>query len=194
MGQKTYYWCPACDYIFLDPEERLPPEQERARYEQHNNSVEEPGYVGFLQGFLDEAVQPHLRTGMRVLDYGCGPGAVLCELLRRQGFVVEAYDPFFLPTPPSGAYDLITCTEVLEHVYNPGAVWSSLTEHIVPGGMLCVMTRLHTGVEDFSSWWYHRDPTHVGFYSHKTLNAVQQLYTLCLVQSNNYDKAVFRRL
>ncbi|HSL93072.1 MAG TPA: class I SAM-dependent methyltransferase [Bacillota bacterium] len=194
MGHKTYYWCPACDYIFLDPKQRLSPEEERARYEEHSNSIEEPGYVKFLKGFLDEAVKHYLRRGMRVLDYGCGPGPVLYELLRRDGYQVDTYDPFFSPAPPEGTYDLITCTEVVEHVHEPVAIWSSLVDRIAPGGMLCLMTRLHPGIGHFSTWWYHRDPTHVGFYNHRTLNSVTHLHPLRLVQTNNYDKAVFRRL
>lgn len=192
-GQKTYYWCAACDYIYLDPGMRIPPQLERARYEEHNNSLEEPGYVAFLQRFLDSAVLPFLLPGMKVLDYGCGPQPVLSELLKRQGYGVDAYDPFFFPTPPAGRYDVITCTEVVEHVFDPRSLWAGFAELLVPGGMLCVMTRLHSGIEQFADWWYRRDATHVGFYSHRTLSSVAELFPFDLVQSNGYDVAVFRR-
>jgi SAM-dependent methyltransferase len=194
VKQLTYYWCESCDYIFLDPGQRLTPEREKARYEEHNNSMEEPGYVKFLQAFLDGTVAPYLRPGMRILDYGCGPGPVLAELIRRAGFAAEVYDPFFSPTPPTGTYDLITCTEVLEHAYDPGALWTNLIKHLAAGGYICVMTRFHPGIGDFPGWWYHRDATHVVFYSQKTLEVIERLYPLRLVQTDSFDKAVFQRV
>ena len=43
----------------------------------------------------------------RVLDYGCGFG------LDAETFGWEAYDPYYRPEPPSGPYDTIVCTLVL---------------------------------------------------------------------------------
>lgn len=41
-------------------------------------------------------------------------------------------------------------------------------------GLLAVMTRLHPGPRDFPEWWYHKDPTHVRFYSRKTFLFIEQ--------------------
>jgi len=46
----------------------------------------------------------------KVLDYGCGRGKD-CEVLS-----IDGYDPFYQPIMPSGLYDTILCTFVLNVV------------------------------------------------------------------------------
>ena len=50
-----------------------------------------------------------------------GPGAAcFANRLTELGFKrVESYDPFSLPAQPSGQFDIITCTEVIEHIPSP---------------------------------------------------------------------------
>lgn len=43
----------------------------------------------------------------RVLDYGCGFGEDAQQLQ------CERYDPYYAPTPPTGLYDTVLCTYVL---------------------------------------------------------------------------------
>lgn len=60
-----------------------------------------------------------------ILDYGCGQGSLVAKLSRR-GVIVDGrpvralheYDPAILgkDTPPGGAFDLVVCTDVLEHI------------------------------------------------------------------------------
>ena len=46
----------------------------------------------------------------RMLDYGCGRGT------DAKFFGMEAYDPYWMPTKPTGAFDTITCHFVLNVV------------------------------------------------------------------------------
>lgn len=193
-GDSVYYRCTRCDLIFLDSRFHLSPQEEKWRYEQHNNTIEEEGYVNFLGKFLEEAVEPYLTDQMRVLDYGSGPSPVLCQLLAQKGIVAEAYDPYFAPKNLQAGYDLITCSEVMEHVYEPATVLAELVHLLHPGGYLSIMTRFHPGEEHFTGWWYHRDPTHVVFYSTTTMNWTARQYPLQIVFINGFDKVVFRRL
>ena len=55
------------------------------------------------------------------LDFGCGPGPALANMMQSDGYEMEIYDPFFFPNKDalSKKYDFITCTETAEHFFNP---------------------------------------------------------------------------
>jgi 2-polyprenyl-3-methyl-5-hydroxy-6-metoxy-1,4-benzoquinol methylase len=155
---------------FRHPSQRLQPAAERARYHNHNNDLKDPGYRRFLQPLLD-ALKPHLNAHAHGLDFGCGPGPLLAEMLREQGFHCALYDPLFHPTPPAAdaRFDFITSTEVVEHLFNPLAEFRRLRGWLKPGGWLALMTALVEPPVDFGTWYYRRDPTHVVFYSRRSL-------------------------
>ncbi|EEG76984.1 class I SAM-dependent methyltransferase [Dethiobacter alkaliphilus] len=163
-----YYHCRECDLIFLAPKFRLDAEQEKEHYETHNNTLDNPGYVQMFEKFISNAVLPYVYPNGRALDFGCGPGQVLQVLLERRGFRTDVYDPYYAPQEPQGPYRLVTSTEALEHVYEPGKVWQKLLLLLEAGGTLAVMTNFHQGPEAFVNWWYRRDPTHVTFFSEDT--------------------------
>ncbi|WP_382328301.1 class I SAM-dependent methyltransferase [Hydrogenophaga sp. UC242_50] len=112
-----------------------------------------------------------LAPGCSGLDYGCGPGPVLADLLREAGHTVALYDPFFHPDTGALAtpHDFITCTEVAEHFHDPAAEFRRLDALLRPGGWLALMTRFQTDDARFAQWHYRRDPTHVVFYREATL-------------------------
>ena len=107
--------------------------------------------------------------------------------------LVDIYDPFFFPEKPQRKYDLVTCTEAIEHVFCPQAVWGDLVQLLNTGGHLCMMTKFHPGSSAFPSWWYRRDPTHVSFYSPQTFTWIERYYPLKLVMINGVDVVVFRK-
>jgi len=149
--------------------------------------------VSFLNSFLQQAVDPFLKLHQQALDYGCGPGPVLQQLLQARGVVADVYDPHFSPERPRKVYDLVTCTEAIEHVYNPQEIWANFVSYLKPGGYLCLMTLFHHGVKGFPTWWYRRDSTHVSFYSPATFAWIEQNYPLKLVMINGVDVVVFRK-
>lgn len=147
-----------------------------------------------LTEFLERAVLPFVSSG-RALDFGCGPGPVLADLMRDRGFEVEVYDPFFQPDKDvlEGPYDVITSTEVMEHVTGTIGAWETLVEALKPGGILAVMTHLHPGKEGFDGWWYHRDPTHIRFFSERTLSWIAARFDLDLQASDGVKTVTFRK-
>lgn len=185
--------CQVCDLIQLHSDYYLMPEREQKRYEEHNNTSDNEGYVNYLASFLREAVKPFATAGTTALDYGCGPGPVLQGLLQDEGIHTDIYDPFFYPRHPQKTYDLVTCTEALEHVFKPQEVWRNFLHLLKTGGHLCIMTRFHSGPESFLSWWYRRDPTHVSFYSPKTFAWIEHNFPLRIIFINESDKVVFKR-
>ena len=158
--------------MFADPGSHLSPELERAEYDQHENDPGDAGYRAFL-GRLAIPLLSRLKPGMHGLDFGCGPGPTLSVMLAERGMVVDDYDPIFAADDRllNRRYDFVTCTEVVEHFRQPAVAWRQLASLVRPGGWLGVMTLLAPGdAESFSRWWYKNDPTHVSFYTARTLD------------------------
>ncbi|MDO9534430.1 MAG: class I SAM-dependent methyltransferase [Bacillota bacterium] len=175
--QIDYYLCSDCEFIFMDEAAIVPPEQEVARYKEHNNSMENEGYVNMFKEFMKVAVDPYAERIKTALDFGCGPSPVLATLLQQKGFQVDTYDPYFAPekTYETKCYDLITATEVFEHLQDPLQTAKLLKKHLNSGGILAIMTLFHPGdAASFSSWWYRRDSTHISFFRPRTFTVLAE--------------------
>lgn len=171
---KKYFKCTYCSSIFLDPKNYPTRENEKNRYEEHNNDVEDPGYQNFVAPIVNEITQ-HFSENHAGLDFGAGPGPVITKLLQDQGYNVELYDPFFWNNPKAlkSKYDYIACCEVIEHFHRPQKEFKLLRSLLKPGGILYCMTQLYSEEIDFSSWYYKNDPTHVFFYHGDALEWIQ---------------------
>lgn len=125
------------------------------------------------------------RGGLDVLDYGCGWGTFLCALPRRDvrtwGFDLSPHALDHLSRvlgwqgrrlhrvgldaegrPPSGRFDAILCSHVLEHVPSDRALLAALARALRPGGALLVNVPIN------EVW---QDPNHVRRYDAATLTA-----------------------
>jgi 2-polyprenyl-3-methyl-5-hydroxy-6-metoxy-1,4-benzoquinol methylase len=97
-------------------------------------------------------------------------------MMREDGFDIRIYDPFFHPDESvlKERYDFITCTETAEHFHHPAREFPRLIGMLRPGGLLAVMTGMLEDRSRFPGWHYHRDPTHVMFYSEITMRWIAQ--------------------
>ena len=200
-----FYHCQHCEIIFKDPRSWLSFEEEKIRYGFHHNVIENEGYVSYFDPLFDFLKRMDFENKYqhpRILDYGCGPNPVLQQLMQNKihnNPIVEAYDPFFFSEGLSLArdavwkYQLITMTEVLEHCYNPTAVITDILNLLDGSGLWFVQTRLWSDVKNFSNWWYVRDPTHVIFYSEKTLSWICQKYHLTLLKTDHERSFLFQK-
>lgn len=166
----SYYRCPVCALTFLSPSGRVDPASERSRYETHENDPADPRYRRFLNRLAAPLVD-RLPAGATGLDFGSGPGPTLSVMLEEQGFDMEIYDPFFAPNERllERSWDFLTCTEVAEHLFEPGREFARLDRILRPGGWLGMMTEVLDDDEAFEGWHYVRDPTHVCFFRPETL-------------------------
>lgn len=173
IGGQDYWRCDSCEATLLDPDQRLSATEELAHYRHHRNDPDDQRYRRFLSKLFDP-LSAKLRPGMRGLDYGCGPGPALAAMFQEAGIDMALYDPFFHPASDvlERSYDVITLSEVAEHLFEPASVFDLLASRLKPGGWLGVMTCFQTDDDRFASWHYRRDPTHVVFYRARTLQIV----------------------
>lgn len=178
---------------FVPASAHVTPDVELARYRLHQNSLNDAGYVRFLEPAL-RALERHAPAGGRVLDYGAGPVPVLAELLRRAGFRVATYDRYFAPdtglTPP---FDAVVATETFEHFRDPRADLDRIAGLLEAGAVLVVMTSLWTPACDIARWHYANDTTHVVFYALETFRYIGDRWGFTLVETNSRNLVVLRR-
>ena len=170
---KIYWECGFCSGKFLDKTHYINNAQEKKRYLEHNNDINDEGYKAFLSK-LTLPLLKKISTRAEGLDFGCGHGPALASMLAKKGFTISLYDPFFFPDTLvlSKQYDFITCTETVEHFQTPLKEFETLDSLLKPGGWLGIMTSFLTSDERFENWYYRRDPTHVTFYCEKTFQVI----------------------
>ena len=189
---QKYYNCEDCNFIFIDENHLISKEEELEEYELHENTIENEGYVRMFERFMEEGLYPYVNPPKRVLDFGCGPGPVLSELMKRKGYEVEVYDIFYAPQKPEGTFDMVTSTEVFEHFINPSKDIELIVSFMKKGAYLSVMTQYHPkDDEKFAKWWYNREPSHISFYTEETFEYIASKYNLELVYNNGKNISVF---
>lgn len=178
---RAYFLCAHCALISSDPASHPSAEVARHYYDLHQNDPDDDRYTAFLNQ-LAEPLKDCLEPGMQGLDYGCGPGPAMAGLLASASVHMTEYDPLYAPVDDAldRHYDVVTCTEVVEHFHQPAKDWAQLVGLVKPGGWLGIMTCLvpDPAPEHFRRWWYKGDPTHVSFYQAHTIRWIAEAWQL----------------
>lgn len=174
---RRYFWCRTCDLVHVARALRLDRAQEAAHYGTHQNSPDDLHYRGFLDRLLLPLVK-QLPPGAHGLDFGSGPGPTLSVMFEERGFPMQIYDPFFAPDPKvlQRQFDFVSCSETVEHFFDPAAEFARFGTLVRPGGWIAIMTMMTPELAAFRQWHYPRDPTHVCFYSADTMRWIAQRY------------------
>ncbi len=188
---RSYRYCDSCKLIFTEPRFLPSREVEKNRYLSHNNGIQYRGYVNFLNRAIEPAL-PLLDKGMRGLDFGCGPAPTLSVILGQKGFTCDDYDPFFFPGIPAKDYDFIFATECFEHLFRPAVEIGLITDLLIPGGVLIVMTETWESFPAFAGWYYAKDITHVSFFHTGTFDYIAAEYGFDRLENNN-DRVMLMR-
>lgn len=182
VSEREFNRCRTCDLVFVPAVFHIDEQSQKERYLQHQNDPYGKDYRFFLSRLFDQ-LRPLLNPGSMGLDYGAGPGPALAAMMSEEGFDIQLYDLFFhsdkcvLKT----LYDFVTCTETAEHFSSPREEFRKLFQLLRPGGWLGVMTGMLESWDDFANWYYHRDPTHVCFYSKKTMAWIGKEYSMTVL-------------
>ena len=174
--KQTFYQCSACEGIYRDTRELLSSHEEKDRYYLHQNHINDFGYIKFANPILS-TVKKYFNATHQGLDFGAGHTPVISEILKKDNFNIEIYDPFFFNNKKvlDKKYDFITSCEVIEHFYNPKKEFELLYNLLNPNGKLICMTDIFNG-SNFESWYYKTDPTHVFLYQKETLHWIKDYF------------------
>ena len=110
---------------------------------------------------------------MAALDFGCGPDSALVAAGREAGTTTSGYDPLISPDQAllrASAYDVVSCTETVEHLHRPRPVFWQMIRLLRPGGRLVIQTSFAPNAEGFADWHYLHDPTQVIRFRAQTLD------------------------
>lgn len=171
---KLYHQCENCSAIFMDKSLILNADNERLRYEEHNNDVENIGYQKFVSPITSNILKDFNKNS-KGLDFGAGTGPVIAKILKDNEFNVKLYDPFFHNNPNllKFKYDYIACCEVMEHFHKPKKEFKLLKKLLKENARLYCMTDLYDESIDFHKWYYKNDSTHVFIYHKNTIKWIK---------------------
>ena len=179
---RSYFLCKQCDLVFV-PNEQLPSiEVEKIKYDLHQNSPQDSGYRAFLSK-LFTPMQKFIEPKSYGLDFGSGPGPTLSIMFEESGYKMDIYDIFYAPNQEvfKNRYDFITTTEVVEHLHKPREELIRLANMLNSGGALGIMTAFRPAKEQFASWYYKNDLTHVRFFTPKTFEYLAKILDMRIV-------------
>ncbi|MBR9823904.1 MAG: class I SAM-dependent methyltransferase [Rhodobacteraceae bacterium] len=169
-GEVTYAECGHCGHVSTAYFDDWTDGTFRDRIYNETYHLYDPGYVLRRPTALAAAVVNHYRPGIRVLDYGSGSG-IVPRLLRDAGFDAHGYDPMTDDREPAaGSFDLVLCTEVLEHVpdpWQPAAIISRLARE---GADVVLTTLLLPEAREHDFWWLGPRNGHIHAFSARSLD------------------------
>jgi hypothetical protein len=189
---RKFVKCLTCRLVFVPEQYFLLEDEEKKRYELHDNTPSDSGYVEYIRGFAAEidripVVNPH------VLDFGSGPAMMLARELETRHIKCDSHDPLYgiVCEGYPERYDVIAACEVMEHVKNIRKEMDFFRTLLKRPGYLAVRTELYNESTDFKLWWYARDKTHVNFFCPVTMLKIAELLGKAIIYTNGKNVIIF---
>src|SRR5208337_2096892 len=192
-GRRQLYTlvrCSNCALVWLSPPPR--PEEMGEHYtDAYHQLISGAGETATYRWQDRRAALIQYRQGGSLLDLGCSSGSFL-EFIKgepwklygiemsadcakvageKSGAQVFVGDIVEAPFPPE-SFDVITCFDVLEHLYEPRQVMARVKEWLKPGGIFYVLVPNIDSAEArvFGSYWCGLElPRHLFYYSPASL-------------------------
>ncbi len=190
---RSFVQCRRCRLVFVPWVHHVTPAAEKAQYDLHQNSPNDPAYRRFLSRLFRPMIA-RLGPGAAGLEFGSGPGPTLSVMFEEAGYHMQIYDPYFADQPGvfKKKYDFITASEVVEHLREPGRDLDKLWHCLKPGGWLGILTQMVKNPSAFKTWRYIDDPTHICFFSIATFKWQAQRWGVP-VYFTGKDVVLFRK-
>lgn len=195
--------CSSCSHTWISN----PPDPEQlSRYysPEYHEAVEHSGVNDRKRWGRQLDILSSYKTEGSILDIGCSAGGFLAYLKNgpwklygieasaetaekaraATGGDIYAGDVLNADFAPQ-SFDVITCSDVLEHLYNPREVFRMVHRWLKPGGVFYVFVPNIMSWESraFGSRWYGLDlPRHLHHYSISSLRALSTSADLALVR------------
>jgi 2-polyprenyl-3-methyl-5-hydroxy-6-metoxy-1,4-benzoquinol methylase len=156
---------------------------------------------------IDALLRIPLKTDSRILDFGCGNGALLYDM-KEQGFTnLLGADPYLDADIQyknglkvlkrdlhqiEGVFDLIMLHHVFEHIDSPLTLLREAADHLAPGAILLIRIPLADSLawETYRQNWVQLDaPRHVYLHTHKSMSLLAKeagLHISRVVHDGNY--------
>lgn len=183
---RNYHLCSRCALIFVPFGFHVSQQEERERYNLHNNDPDNPGYRKFLNQLAQPLIK-FLKKPSSGIDFGSGPNPALSKLLEAEGYQMSNFDPFFANNRNffSQNFDFLTSCEVIEHFRNPLKEWEKMVMMVKQNGLIAISTETFNEEISFDTWYYKSDKTHVCFYSEKTFVWIAGNFNLKKIYENS---------
>ena len=138
------------------------------------------------------------RNTTRILDVGCGAGALLCHLAKQGYTQLYGCDPFIEEdifyengvkiykktiNEIQGEFDWIFFNDSFEHITDPHDVLDSACRLLAPRGVLKINMPVFPNIafDMFSTYWFQLDaPRHIILHSRKSMEYLAQLHGLSI--------------
>jgi 2-polyprenyl-3-methyl-5-hydroxy-6-metoxy-1,4-benzoquinol methylase len=185
--------CPSCSHTWLD-NRPMPEEMSHYYGANYHRAVSHAGESSNKRWKRQLQVISKFRADGCILDIGCSSGAFLgylqggtwklhgiepslitAERARAMTgadiFAGDVEDAIFAPN----SFDVITCSDVMEHLYEPREVFRKVSSWLKPGGIFYVFVPNIKSWEAriFRSYWYGLDlPRHLHHFSAESLAGI----------------------
>lgn len=174
-----YHRCDQCGFLFTGFFDDWSDDDFRQFIYNDDYCLVDPEYEGVRPRLAADHLAKYLdrEKDARILDYGAGSGHFAVRMSELGFGHVASYDPFSMPMPPEGKFDIITCTEVIEHIPFPVPSLETMRALLNDDGCIILGETLQPpDIGDLrASWWYIAPRNgHVSTFADRTLAAIAE--------------------
>ena len=185
--------CSDCSYVWLEDPPSPTDMSDHYGIDYHKSIMAAGESSGARWSSQREAILKQRNSGT-LLDLGCSSGGFLSSMSQESwklfgieldgaaaekarcisGASIFVGDVAAAPFPPE-SFDVITCFDVLEHVYSPRQVLIKVKELLKPGGIFfAVLPNIESWeARIFGSYWYGLElPRHISHFSPQSLRHI----------------------